>query len=69
MVKERFRRWESPCTCPPSLPLCVCGERPRGRRLTRKPLVSTAQEAEAHPRSRSAKLRAFEKGPAGEDGP
>jgi 16S rRNA (cytosine1402-N4)-methyltransferase len=69
LVKERFRRWETPCTCPPSLPLCVCGELPRGRRLTRKPLVPRAEEAQDNPRSRSAKLRAFGKGPAAEEAP
>jgi len=60
-VKERFRAWEHPCTCPPSLPLCVCGKEPLGRRVTAKPLRPDAAEVARNPRSRSARLRAFEK--------
>ncbi len=61
LVKDRFREWEQPCTCPPSMPACVCGKVPLGRRLTRKPLVASGAEAARNPRSRSAKLRVFEK--------
>ncbi|MDH4225314.1 MAG: 16S rRNA (cytosine(1402)-N(4))-methyltransferase RsmH [Deltaproteobacteria bacterium] len=61
MVKERFKSWESPCTCPPKMPRCVCGKTPVGRRVTRKPLTASEEEIHANPRSRSAKLRVFEK--------
>lgn len=59
MVKERFRAWEQPCTCPPQMPACVCGKTPLGRRRTRKPVTADADEAARNPRSRSAKLRVF----------
>ncbi len=66
MVKEAFRAWEQPCTCPPSMPACVCGKVPLGRRVTRKPLTAGSTEAAANPRSRSAKLRVFERAAGGE---
>jgi 16S rRNA (cytosine1402-N4)-methyltransferase len=61
LVKERFRSWESPCTCPPSLPVCICGKVSLGRRLQRKPIIASPGEQDRNPRSRSAKLRAFGK--------
>ncbi|MCH7478703.1 MAG: 16S rRNA (cytosine(1402)-N(4))-methyltransferase RsmH, partial [SAR324 cluster bacterium] len=61
LVKTAFRKWEQPCECPPELPLCVCGKTPLGARATRRPIVADPMEARANPRSRSAKLRAFEK--------
>ena len=61
LVKDRFRAWEQPCTCPPSMPACVCGKVPLGRRITRKPVTASTAESARNPRSRSAKLRAFEK--------
>lgn len=60
-VKEAFRAWEQPCTCPPDLPRCVCGKVSLGRRLTRKPVRAGADETRRNPRARSAKLRVFEK--------
>ena len=60
-VKERFKSWESPCTCPPRMPLCTCGKKPIGRRLTRKPVTASDTEAQDNPRARSAKMRVFEK--------
>lgn len=61
IVKQAFKEAENPCTCPPSFPVCVCGKKSRGRVITRKPILPTAQETEENPRSKSAKLRVFEK--------
>lgn len=60
LVKQAFRAWASGCTCPPELPVCVCGGRPRGHLVTRKPIVPTPAEGEANPRARSAHLRVFQ---------
>lgn len=61
IVKEAFRRLENPCTCPKTFPVCVCGKKPLGRVVTRKPILPSAKELEENPRSRSAKLRVFER--------
>ena len=61
IVKEGFRRNESPCICPPDFPVCVCGRKSMGRVITRKAIVPTEEEKERNPRSRSAKLRVFER--------
>ena len=61
IVKTAFRRNENPCTCPPDFPVCVCGKKPVGRVVTRKPILPTEEEMEENPRSKSAKLRIFEK--------
>lgn len=61
IVKNGFRRNENPCICPPDFPLCVCGRKSKGRVLTKKPIVPSAREREENPRSRSAKLRVFER--------
>ncbi len=59
IVKEAFRRLD-PCVCPPEFPVCVCGKKPFGRVLTRKPILPGKEELEQNPRARSAKLRVFE---------
>ncbi len=61
IVKNIFRKNESPCTCPPEFPVCVCGKVSKGTVVTRKPIVPTEKELEETSRSRSAKLRVFEK--------
>ncbi len=60
-VKDAMKTAESPCTCPKSAPYCVCGKVSAGRMLTRKPEQPSPEEQEDNPRSRSAKLRVFEK--------
>ena len=60
IVKNTFKKLESPCTCPPEFPVCVCGKKPSGRVITRKPVTPTAEEIEHNPRASSAKLRVFE---------
>jgi 16S rRNA (cytosine1402-N4)-methyltransferase len=59
LVKHLFRSWSSGCTCPPGLPVCVCGARSFGRVEPRKPILPEPGELEANPRARSAKLRTF----------
>ena len=61
IVKQAFRRNENPCTCPPEFPVCVCGKKPKGRTLTRKPILPTEEETEGNSRAKSAKLRVFER--------
>lgn len=61
IVKMAFRKNENPCTCPPDFPVCVCGKQPKGRVITRKPILPGEEEMEANKRSKSAKLRVFEK--------
>ena len=61
IVKTRFRTNENPCTCPPSLPVCVCGKKSKGKVVTRKPIVPDDQEIEENKRSKSSKLRVFER--------
>lgn len=61
IVKSTFRRLESPCTCPPSFPVCVCGQVSRGTVITRKPVLPSEEELDENSRSKSAKLRVFEK--------
>ncbi len=62
IVKDAFKKWQDPCTCPPQLPVCVCGAVPFGRIITRKPIVASKEELSANPRAKSAKLRVFERG-------
>lgn len=60
IVKQEFRRFENPCECPVEFPVCVCGKKPMGKVVTRKPILPSVQEVEENNRSRSAKLRVFE---------
>ena len=60
IVKEAFRKQENPCICPPQFPVCVCGKKPLGMVITRKPILPSKEELEENPRSRSAKLRVLE---------
>lgn len=61
IVKNAFRRFENPCTCPPDFPVCICGAKSRGKVITGKPIVPSEKEINENPRSKSAKLRIFEK--------
>lgn len=61
IVKTAFRNKENPCTCPPEFPVCVCGKVSQGQAVTKKPILPSAQELEVNSRSKSAKLRVFEK--------
>ena len=61
VVKQRFRQWATACTCPPELPVCVCGGKAKAKLITRKPIEATGDELASHRRSRSAKLRVIEK--------
>ncbi|MCE5270493.1 16S rRNA (cytosine(1402)-N(4))-methyltransferase RsmH [bacterium] len=61
LVKHFFRGLENPCVCPPGLPVCACGRKSRARVLTAHPVGPAADELEANPRSRSARLRAAER--------
>lgn len=61
IVKSAFRKNENPCTCPPDFPVCVCGQVSKGRVISRKPILPSEEETEANKRSKSAKLRVFER--------
>lgn len=62
IVKAKFNTKERPCTCPPSFPICVCGNKSQGIHITRKPILPGDRELEYNKRSKSAKLRVFKKG-------
>ena len=61
LVKNKFRRWSTACTCPPEFPVCVCGGKAKAKLITRKPIEANTQELEENRRSRSAHLRVLEK--------
>ena len=61
IVKNEFQSREKPCTCPREFPVCVCGNKPELKVITRKPIIPSERELEENPRSRSAKLRVAEK--------
>ncbi len=61
IVKTRFKNNENPCTCPPDFPVCVCGKVSKGKVITRKPILPSEEELNENKRSKSSKLRVFEK--------
>jgi len=61
IVKNRFRTNENPCICPPDFPVCVCGRKSMGKVITRKPILPDEAEIEENKRSKSSKLRVFER--------
>ncbi len=61
IVKSIFKRNENPCTCPSHFPVCVCGNVSKGKVITRKPILPSSGELEENSRSKSAKLRIFER--------
>ena len=65
IVKQRFAGWCKGCICPPDFPQCVCGRKPQGKLVNRKPLEADEKELESNNRSRSAKLRIIERSASG----
>lgn len=61
IVKVRFKNNENPCICPSDFPVCVCGKKSKGRVITRKPIIPSDMELTDNSRSKSSKLRVFEK--------
>ena len=61
IVKNSFKKNEDPCTCPKDFPVCVCGKKSKGKQVTRKPILPSEKELEENSRSKSAKLRVFER--------
>ena len=61
IVKNGMAEAAKGCTCPPNFPVCVCGNKPKVKLVTRKPITSTQKELDENPRARSAKLRVCEK--------
>lgn len=60
-VKAAMQNWAKGCTCPPDFPVCVCGNKPKARLVTRKPILPGEEELKRNPRARSAKLRVAER--------
>lgn len=61
IVKTMFNKLEKPCTCPPRIPQCICGQVPKIKVISRKPVTASPEELEKNPRARSAKLRVAER--------
>lgn len=61
IVKQKFNKYCTGCTCPPDIPICVCGKTPEGKLVNRKPIIAGEDELKINVRSRSAKLRVIEK--------
>lgn len=68
IVKKIFKDNQNPCTCPRDFPICVCNKKPKGKIITRKPIIATELELDNNTRSKSAKLRVFEKVEGDENG-
>ena len=60
-MKNVFKRNENPCVCPKEFPVCVCGNVSKGRVISRKPILPGEEEMKENKRSKSAKLRVFER--------
>ena len=61
IVKKEFKRFCTGCVCPPDFPICVCGQTPKAKQITKKPILPSDEEIEENSRSKSAKLRILEK--------
>lgn len=61
VVKQFFKRESTECLCPPEFPKCLCGHKPRLRRVTRKPIMASEEEIQKNPRARSVRMRVAEK--------
>ena len=61
IVKRKMSQWYQGCICPKDFPVCVCGQKPKAKAVTRKPITANSQELTKNTRSRSAKLRICEK--------
>ena len=61
IVKSAFKKAENPCVCPPSFPVCTCGQASKGRVISKRPILPSDKELEENSRSKSAKLRVFER--------
>ncbi len=61
IAKETFKELAQPCKCPPQFPVCVCGQEPQIKLVTRRPITPSGEELDENPRARSAKLRVVEK--------
>ncbi|MBC7960368.1 MAG: 16S rRNA (cytosine(1402)-N(4))-methyltransferase RsmH [Vallitaleaceae bacterium] len=62
IVKQMFRESEGACSCPQDFPVCICGFQSKGSVITKKPILPSEEELEGNSRSKSAKLRIFERG-------
>lgn len=61
IVKQQMNTWCQGCTCPPDFPVCICGNKPKGRLIYKKGLAPKGEELEMNPRARSSRLRVIEK--------
>jgi 16S rRNA (cytosine1402-N4)-methyltransferase len=61
IVKQTYKSLTTGCTCPKDFPICICGNKPKIKDISKKPILPSEEELESNPRSRSAKLRVAEK--------